>query len=200
MKLRLNIENKILLPFLALSMLSILCFGGILFYSGYNQKMNQNLTSANHLVRYVEEDINTLSQLADEETIVQKYRRLGQEALYLFDASGEPLLGEMRYADIPAENIIAESHHNALNWRVCYLVDQDEFLNSLLEDQKYIIIATIALLIITVQVSIFVAYNISEPIRRLSETCKEISEHPDHPSGKVEEYAGRHDEIGQLAD
>ncbi|WP_180950342.1 sensor histidine kinase [Pygmaiobacter massiliensis] len=200
LRLKLTIENKILIPFLAISMLSILCFGIILYYNGYTVKMSNNLESANTLVRYIETDLDTMLPLTDSDALLEKYHDLGHERIEIFDENGVSLLGGPVYQTIPKENIIAESQDNVLSWRICYILDREDFQASLLEEQKYIIIATIALLIITVQVSIFVSYNISEPIRCLSEICTEVSAHPERPAGKMEEFATRRDEIGQLAD
>ena len=154
LRLKLTIENKILIPFLAISMLSILCFGIILYYNGYTVKMSNNLESANTLVRYIETDLDTMLPLTDSDAILEKYHDLGHERIEIFDENGVSLLGGPVYQTIPKENIIAESRDNALSWRICYILDREDFQASLLEEQKYIIIATIALLIITVQVSI----------------------------------------------
>lgn len=200
-RLGMTIENKILAAVLFICVLSVLCFGILLFYNGYNKKLTQEKQTGEALVGDICSNIDTLWRLTDTATILEVCTNPKDAGLHLYDSAGAPLIGQVAYDLLPAGDIVAESTDNALGWHVCYVVDRAEFDAALLEDQKYIIIATIALLIITVQVGVFVSYNISEPVRRLAEVCRAISRNPaDAAPGQVESYAARHDEIGQLAD
>lgn len=197
---RLTIENKLLCSVLFICMLSVLCFGFLLIYNSYTAKLTREQENGAALVKYLQSDINTLSPVTDKDTILAVCRKLYNPSLYVYDETGAPLLGNTRLGDLSAGDIVAENTDNALSWHILYVIDRTALQNALIEEQKYVIIATIALLVITVQVGVFVAYNISEPIRRLSNTCTEISTHPEHPTGSVTTLAARTDEIGQLAD
>lgn len=199
-KFRLTIENKLLLSVLFICMLSVLCLGCLLIYSSYSSKLAREYENGNLLVSYLKSDIDILAPANEKETILEVCKKLSDPNLYIFDENGELLLGRRSLAEINPDDIVSQNTENALSWHILYAVDRTELQNVLIEEQKYIIIATIALLVITVQVGIFVAYNISEPIRKLSNTCAEISAHPEHPAGSVATLATRGDEIGQLAD
>ena len=195
MKFRLNIEHKIMIPFLTIGILTILCFGTIMTWNGYVQKMERERAAAASSLRALELDAG----LSGSGTLLlQKYRLIQNDSLYLFDADGVLLLGTQ---PPDPDDILLETGLPAFGWRACYALDRTAFWNSLIEEQKYMILATIALLIVIVQVSLFVSYNISEPLRQLSEACRVVAvgEQPVRRSPQVDEYAERSDEIGQLA-
>ena len=71
-----------------------------------------------------------------------------------------------------------------------------------LYQQRYVILAGIILVLVIVQTAVLVAYNISEPIRELSDICTRVSLTPDStnaPLPQILPYTRRSDEIGQLA-
>ena len=192
MKFRLNIEHKIMIPFLTIGILTILCFGTIMTWNGYVQKMERERAAAASSLRALELDAG----LSGSGTLLlQKYRLIQNDSLYLFDADGVLLLGTQ---PPDPDDILLETGLPAFGWRACYALDRTAFWNSLIEEQKYMILATIALLIVIVQVSLFVSYNISEPLRQLSEACRVVAvgEQPVRRSPQVDEYAERSDEIG----
>ena len=86
----------------------------------------------------------------------------------------------------------------SLGWTISYRMDRGEVRSAFIEEQKYMILAAVAMLVIIVQASVLIAHNISDPIRRLSEVCQSISGDPSR--GDVEaEYRNKGDEVGQLA-
>ena len=75
-----------------------------------------------------------------------------------------------------------------------------DLILSCIEEQRYIILMGIAVLLIIVQTSVLIAYNISAPIRDLAEVCTRISRDPRSPEAdSFTEYTRRTDETGQLA-
>ena len=75
-----------------------------------------------------------------------------------------------------------------------------ELILSCIEEQRYIILMGIAVLLIIVQTSVLIAYNISAPLRDLAEVCTRISLDPRSPEAdSFTEYTRRTDETGQLA-
>lgn len=68
--------------------------------------------------------------------------------------------------------------------------------------QRYLLLAGVAMMIVIVQTAVLVAYNISTPIRELSEICTRVGKRPDLSAAafpELAEYTGRADEVGQLA-
>ena len=75
-----------------------------------------------------------------------------------------------------------------------------QLLLNCIEEQRYIILMGIAVLLIIVQTSVLIAWNISSPLRDLAEICTHISLNPkSSESDTFTEYTGRTDETGQLA-
>ena len=72
-----------------------------------------------------------------------------------------------------------------------------------LYSQRYAVLAGIVLMLIIVQTAVFVAYNISAPVRELSDICSRIAMSPgsaNAPLPEIDPYTRRPDEIGQLAE
>ena len=91
------------------------------------------------------------------------------------------------------------SMDNRTGWQVSYYMDRGMFWEELMEEQRYVVIAAIAALMVMVETSVFISYNISGPIRNMSMTCAEI----ERDKGEFRRYSfktiNRKDEIGQLA-
>ncbi len=72
-------------------------------------------------------------------------------------------------------------------------------------EQRYLILGSIAFLLVLVQAAVLVAYNIAGPIRELSGICARVSMDPgrygmdDQETALMEDYVMRSDEVGQLA-
>ena len=68
--------------------------------------------------------------------------------------------------------MLAQVTDESLGWTISYRMDRGEVRSAFIEEQKYMILAAVAMLVIIVQASVLIAHNISDPIRRLSEVCR----------------------------
>ena len=70
-------------------------------------------------------------------------------------------------------------------------------------EQRYVILGGVAFLLIVVETAGLVSYNIARPLKKLSDICSGIGRAPDLGEEDIRvlsEYAGRGDEVGQLAE
>lgn len=193
-----NIENKILIPFVCISLVTVLCFCFILYYTEYEVKMETETLNAKALVGYINSDINAGGYWDDPAALLDKYESTYQgNSLFLYDRDGELLFG--RRAPSRQEIVLADDSSNDLGWRIVYQLDEKVLALALIEEQRYMILAAVAMLLIIVQASVFIAYNISAPIRQLSTICTRVSQSPGRSQDLDVEYIRRRDEVGQLA-
>lgn len=175
----LTIENKILMAVVGICVLSVLCFGFLMLWEGYQSKLTQERDKGEELLAYIGWDIRQFGDDVGQNAILAGCAALKNDGLVIFNDRGVCLLGtEQGAALVERGSVLAEQSDNPFEWRLCYTLDPAEFQNSLVEEQKYAILATIALLIVTIQVGVFVSYGISEPVRRLAATCTAIGERP----------------------
>ena len=200
-RIRLDIENKILIPFLIISFLFTGTFGGILFYNGYRAQLEREYLNARLLLESVTSEIEHYGIASSRESILNTCAARADKGFFIYDAQGVPLLEGCDRDSMREEWVLLSRSDNRYGWTLSYILDRATFYDDLIENQRYMIIATIALLIITVQAGIFIAYNISDPIRRLSEACARISRDPALTAGQhlADDYRQRRDEIGRLA-
>ena len=196
--LTVTIENKILAPFVCISLITVVCFCWILYQTEYNVKIETESVNAKALAAYINSDINAGNYWLNPDDLLKKYERTYQgDSLFLYDANGQLLFGRRTPGD--EELVLEDSTSNRLNWRVLYCLDQRELRAEFIEEQRYMILAAIAMLLIIVQASVLIANNISAPLRKLSEVCTQVSRTPDRAEDLAGEYTRRRDETGQLA-
>ncbi|MFV0496910.1 MAG: sensor histidine kinase [Candidatus Fimivivens sp.] len=200
-KIKLDIENKILIPFLIISFLFTSTFGGILFYNGYRAQLKTEQLNARLLLESVTSEIEHYGTASSRRAILRTSAARAGNRLFIYDENGAPLLESSDRTQMREEWVLLSRTDNRYGWTLCYILDRADFYDDLIENQRYMIIATIALLIITVQAGIFIAYNISDPIRRLTEACERISLNPCLTAAQplATDYRQRRDEIGRLA-
>ena len=88
---------------------------------------------------------------------------------------------------------------NSLGWRLEYWMDKKSFENAILEEQNYVIVGAVASLLVIVQVSVFLAWSLTKPIRSMGAACKKLDENKDGFREYSFPETARKDEIGQLA-
>lgn len=192
-----QLENEILLPFLAVGIIVLGGFGAISFYNGYTIQKNGLESMARQMISVINEEITFLSEYATEEEICEKYRENPPDYVRITDARGQVVAEPGRPAE--REKVVLTDSENSLSWRLEFIVDQKAFMEEILENQTYVVIGTIAALIIIIQASIFISYNVALPIRNMSRTCQEINENRGSYRSYRFETVSRRDEIGQLA-
>lgn len=193
---RLDIENKILIPFVCISLATVMCFCAILYFTEYRMKLSAQRSEAETLLGYIQADLELEDYRQDPTRLLEKYQaHYNGDSLYIYDRDGLLLLGSEGGEDL---EVLAQVTDESLGWTISYRMDRGEVRSAFIEEQKYMILAAVAMLVIIVQASVLIAHNISDPIRRLSEVCQSISGDPSQ--GDVEaEYRNKGDEVGQLA-
>lgn len=197
-KISSTIENKILFPFVCISMITVLCFCAILYRTEYDVKLRTETLNAQALVEYINADIDAGEGWQSPHDLLKKYADgYRGDSLFLYGAGGELLFSRRSLGD--AELVLEDSRDNRLNWRVLYALDQRAVRLEFIEEQRYMILAAVAMLLIIVQASVFIAYHISSPLRQLSRVCTLVSQDPGASEDLAVEYTRRRDETGQLA-
>lgn len=193
---RLDIENKILIPFVCISLATVMCFCAILYFTEYRMKLSAQRSEAETLLGYIQADLELEDYRQDPTRLLEKYQaHYNGDSLYIYDRDGRLLMGSEGGEDL---EVLAQVTDESLGWTISYRMDRGEVRSAFIEEQKYMILAAVAMLVIIVQASVLIAHNISDPIRRLSEVCQSISGDPSQ--GDVEaEYRNKGDEVGQLA-
>ena len=193
---RLDIENKILIPFVCISLATVMCFCAILYFTEYRMKLSAQRSEAETLLGYIQADLELEDYRQDPTRLLEKYQaHYNGDSLYIYDRGGRLLLGSEDGENL---EVLAQVIDESLGWTISYRMDRGEVRSAFIEEQKYMILAAVAMLVIIVQASVLIAHNISDPIRRLSEVCQSISGDPSR--GDVEaEYRNKGDEVGQLA-
>ena len=203
MKLRrivpLDIENKILIPFACISLATVLCFCIILYFTEFQVKVEAERQEAQTLIGYLQADLQLEEYRQQPERLLDKYREdYRGNLLFIYGRDGALLMGDPA-ADVSTLEQLAAAEDPGLGWTIrCYL-DRQGLGSSFIEEQKYMILAAVAMLLAIVQASVLIAHNISDPIRRLSEVCRGISGDPGKENQLGEEYLNKTDEVGQLA-
>lgn len=193
-----TIENKILAPFVCITLISV-AFLCVLFYRmEYHIKLDMENVNAQALVDYINADINTGSNGADPDALLEKYQDTyhGKD-LFLYDGEGRSLFA--RRALTEDEIVLQDNGENRLGWRIVYSLDRQTLRNTFIDEQRYVILGAVAVLLIIVQTSMLIAYHISNPICELSQLCTRISQDPEQAQDLELEYIHRRDEVGQLA-
>ncbi|WP_169832998.1 sensor histidine kinase [Geosporobacter ferrireducens] len=217
-----DIENKILIPFMVLIILSISSVGGISYWNGYrllldNQKKNmqENLTETIHLIETFNEAVESkqLSLQEAKEKVVGYYEQLGPIGFVIAEKK-HIMVDRFEPSNTTLENIFSDIRgdqkkgavetdrfvftyvvYEPWKWTVGYGLNKNIFSEELIAVQKYNLLIVIIFLIISMQATILIAYNLSKPIKLLADTCNNIA------NGNLEEkiFIRRRDEIGVLA-
>lgn len=220
MKLKLDIENKILIPFMVLAILPITILGIFSYWNGYQLLFQDRLKSQeaflNETATYLEsvnQDISerNLSFEQGKENAEAYLARIstGRNDLAIVDQSGVVLGNGDRITDEVAEQIRNSSgqtldientrylfrEFKPWGWIVVTGVNKSIFPEELISIQKYTLILTIIFLVLSMQSIIFVAHHISKPIKYFAEVCKKI----ELGNLNVKVNINRGDEIGVLA-
>lgn len=196
---RMDIENKILIPFVCISLATVICFCVILYFTEYRVKVAAERENAQTLIGYIQADLELEDYRQDPKRLLAKYRsHYTGDSLFIYDTDGELLLGKPG-VDAEEMEVLAQTTDPRLGWEISYRLDKSALQERFIEEQKYMILAAVAMLVIIVQASVLIAHNISDPIRRLSEVCQSVSASPEQEDLDVEEYLGKADEVGQLA-
>ncbi len=216
--MKLDIENKILFPFMTLLLLSITILGIVSYWNGYQlltenqsknleKELNRSLIYINQLdedvldglitndiaknkaIEYFNKiDGNGLVIIENQDIIINNYNKELFNKDYIFNKDRGLINND--------KIMVAFATHNKWNWKIIYCIDKNIFSNELMGIQKGTLLIAIIFLVISMEATILIAYNISKPIKKLADTCNRIA------SGNLKEQIkiNRNDEIGILAD
>lgn len=216
--MRIDIENKILIPFMILLITSISMIGIVSYINGYQLLLENEIENSSNNLREMFIFIDNARDSTDGENEVKKfvieyYNDLEKNNLIIF-SNDEILLNAYDNDNIWIESLMNEKlnyNNKSLstkdyiftyqiyddwNWVLGYRLNKDIFFYEVLESQKYIILIAIVSLIFSMQAAILIAYNISKPIKMLAELCDRIV---DQGSFQENIEIKRKDEIGTLA-
>ena len=215
--IKLDIENKILIPFMVLIAFTIGVLGLISYWNGYrllldNQRQQQFQTVSEVLYHLSNVNFDNEPEVREAVGYLAGYRRLG---LYIFDQ--EKVLVDHLPEDSERINsskvservdtsisrgiyeddtlLISYANDVRSGWTVAVAGEKKILAGELIDAQKYSILVAIISLILSMQATILIAHHLSRPVRYLAEQCNQMS------AGDLETQLemDRKDEIGVLA-
>ena len=191
-----TIENKILFPFVSITLIAITCLCVVFYQMEYSIKLETEAANAKALVGYINADIDAGGYWRQPDELLWKYERSYEGVdLFLYDADGEPIFARRELSD--DEIVLQDSSENHLGWRILYSLSRSDLNNAFIEEQRYVILVAVAVLLVIVEASVLIAHHISGPIWELSQLCTRISRVPEEDFAS--EHTRRRDEVGQLA-
>lgn len=201
-----DIENKILIPFMILLILSILTLGIVSYWNGYQlllENETKNLSKdLEEMVFFIEELHRRIQagEFTEEEGqafALDYFQRQGKENLIIFDEEKTLLnsLDEEEDWTEQQEDLFVYKTYEPWQWTLGYRLNKGFFSYEVLENQKYMILIAIISLIFSMQAAILISHNISKPIKILADICDKIAQGSFHEEIEIK----RKDEIGMLA-
>lgn len=218
--MKLDIENKILIPFMTLAILPIIILGVVSYWNGYQLLLNDKIqhldASLKESIAYIEmldKDVhrNIITSNEAKKKAKQYFENIQKKNIIILD--GKEFIFNHSIFDSSELNQIIENENDHIynksknkllfvsatyepwNWTVVLGIDKTTFSYELLKIQKYILLVAVIFLVISMQAIIFIAHSISKPIRKFADTCKKVE--IDNLKEKIN--ISRSDEIGILA-
>jgi len=218
MKFKLDIENKILLPFMVLAILPITILGIVSYWNGYQLLFHDRIESQEALLNdaivyleMIDEEVqnHTITLQQGEMKAKTYFLQMNRTNMAILDEDGL-LIGNSGWFSDKVINKIRNSNNqitdagnrrylfrnfNPWNWTIVMSINKSFFPEELISIQKYALLLTIIFLVLSMQSIIFIAHHISKPIKYFAEVCKKIE------LGNMKEKVNinRGDEIGVLA-
>ena len=212
--MKLTIENKILIPFVILFLLSQIMVLATTFRNDYHLIINNQYRNMDVSVQQLERNLNYSFEhnemsIEDRTYSINKIKNIMDEKI-IIEWNGQVLLNESDYkldiktlkengvndkiAHLQNDDYLFSYYYYApLGWSLTILEDKKTLLLYFYESYKYNILTGIIFLTLSLQITVFVAANITNPIKKLVRFCTEIG------VGKSERiFLNRKDEIGQL--
>lgn len=193
-----SIENKILIPFVTITLIAIAGLFVVFYQMEYKIKVDSESVNAQALAAYINADIDAGGYWENPEDLLKKYEETYRgEDLFLYDREGNLLFSRRPVSG--DELVLQDSRDNRLGWRIVCSMDRRALNNAFIDEQHYVILGAVAMLLVIVQFSVLIAYHISSPISELSQLCTRISRVPESSEDLDLEYTRRRDEVGELA-
>lgn len=212
--MKLNIENKILMPFVLLFLISQTVLLATSFRNDYKLIIDNQFRSMDESVRQLVRSLDhgfANGELNGENRtyILDKVDTMMGHTI-IIEWNGKELLNGAGYELIidsleemgtvegiahlqNSDYLFSYYYYAPLGWSMTVLSDKTALLSFFYESYKYNILTGIIFLTLSLQITVFVAANITKPIKRLVKFCLSIGE-----GHKDRIYLNRQDEIGQL--
>ncbi len=201
---------------MVLIILSITSLGAVSYWNGYRlltdtQKRNiqENLSETVYHMEVLNKEVENgrISLEKAKENVVSYYESFSPSGLVILENNSIllNLFQEADFLDFKLDKsfgaiekkgtVFLYSYYEPWDWIVGYGLKTNIFSEELISIQKYNLLIVIVSLIISMQATILIAYNLSRPIRSLADSCNKIA------SGNFDEKIciKRTDEIGILA-
>ncbi len=213
--MKLNIENKILIPFVILFFISMTVLLATSFRNDYNFIIDNQF-------RYMDERMNELERSFDysiegnnnailiEQEVIKEMQAVDVGDLIILK-NENVLLNSSEYSvadkkwDLQDEStadihyvddqyIMTSRYYEPLEWTLLLLEDKKQLLSFFYESYKYNFLTGIIFLTLSLQMTILIAGNITKPVQKLVKFCELVGK------GEYEKKIvfKRKDEIGQL--
>lgn len=218
MKWKLDIENKILIPFMILIVMPLIIVGIVSYWNSYQLMLNESLKNHQDVLKSavayleildkdVENGMLTLEEgkskaIAYFKNVSPENMAIVDDGEYVINSTGFDILAQLKGTDLyttqKTENdnyvYTLESFEN-WNWTIILATDKSILSEDLVGVQKYTVLLIIIFLVLSMQAIIFIAHHISRPIKYFAEVCRKIEK--GHLNERVD--INRGDEIGVLA-
>ena len=126
--IRMDIENRILIPFVCISLATVICFCAILYFTQYTKMLDTQQAEAEAMLGYIRSDLELEDYRQQPERLLEKYRsHYSGNNLYIRDRTGELLLGSAPENWEELETL-AQTTDARLGWTISYRVDRERIL------------------------------------------------------------------------
>ena len=202
--MRNDIENKILIPFMLLLILSILVLTIISIANSYklilDNEGNYSRRELDNILVYMDYTKDEVQDEDEASQIVLDYLKERNIENFFLVHSDEYLIKNINIKDdffnSQAYLLIYEEYED-YDWTLGYCLEKSSLFYEVLDNERYLILVSIIVMIISMQVTIIVSYSISKPIKQLAAYCDKII---DSSSFNEKIDIKRIDEIGTLSD
>ena len=202
--MRNDIENKILIPFMLLLILSILVLTIISIANSYklilDNEGNYSRRELDNILVYMDYTKDEVQDEDEASQIVLDYLKERNIENFFLVHSDEYLIKNINIKDdffnSQAYLLIYEEYED-YDWTLGYSLEKSSLFYEVLDNERYLILVSIIVMIISMQVTIIVSYSISKPIKQLAAYCDKII---DSSSFNEKIDIKRIDEIGILSD
>ncbi len=210
-----TIENKILIPFVILVLVSQLVLLGTSFKNDYRLIINNQYTSMDksmlqmqRIMRMYTRDarkgmvtefnlIEMASDIMDEDIAIIDNDAviINHSGLTAQEILGHAVQSEALFAHIDTGNYLMSCYeYEPLGWTFVITAQKEKLLASFYESYKYNLLTGIIFLTLSLQITVFIASNITNPVKRLVRFCTLPARRDDEKRICL----NRQDEIGQL--
>lgn len=202
--MRNDIENKILIPFMILVILSILVLTTISITNNYKLLLYNEIDDSKREIKNILTFIDNISdKISDEEearSFVLEYLADSERDNFYVIHNENFLINngslDNNFFD-SQDYLLTQVEYEKYDWKLGYALVKSSFFYEVLNYEKYLILGAIIIMTISMQVTIIVSYNISRPIKQLATYCDKII---DSSSFNEQINIKRNDEIGRLSE